>query len=61
MGLGKTCLIEIAIASIVKELNCHVGTIINAANSSVGQVEGNTKATGPIGAGKVSGQLLPAG
>jgi len=57
----KTYLVKVAITSIVKELKRHVGTVRNAANSSVGQVERNAKTAAPSGAGKVSNQLLPSG
>ena len=59
--MWKTYLVEIAIASIVNELERHVGTVRNAADSSVGQVERNAKPAAPSGAGKVSDQLLPSG
>jgi hypothetical protein len=58
---GRLYLVEVAIASIVNELERHVGTVRNAADSSVGQVERNAKPAAPSGAGKVSDQLLPSG
>lgn len=58
-GSSKAYLVKGAITSIVNELNRHVGTICDATNSSVGQVEGNAKVAFPRATGKVSGELLP--
>jgi hypothetical protein len=55
---SKTNLVKAAITSIVDQLNRHVSTVCNAANSSVGQVEGNAIVASRRRRGKVSDNLL---
>ena len=57
----KIYLVEAAIAPIKNQLNGHVGTVSNTTNSGVGEIEWNTKAASPRGAGKVAGKLLSSG
>lgn len=52
----KIYLVEATVTSIIDDLNCHVGTIRNAANPGVGQVERNAKVAGSRAGGKVSDQ-----
>jgi hypothetical protein len=56
--LPDTYLIEVAVTSVVQELNRHIGTVLNAANSSIIQGKGNAKPALSRGTGEVSRKLL---
>jgi hypothetical protein len=58
---SKTNLVKEAITSIENPLECHVSTVGNAADSSLGQVKWNAKAAGSSATGIVSGELLLSG
>ena len=59
-GSSETYLIEVTVTSVEKQLNCHIGTVLNAADSSVVQVKRNAKPALSRGTGKVSRELLLA-
>jgi hypothetical protein len=56
--LPDTYLKEVAVTSVEKKLDRHIGTVLNAAKSSIIQVKGNAKPALSRGTGEISRKLL---